>query len=127
MKNTKLWYWLSTTIIFLFEGVMPAATSQTEMAKTAIAHLEYPAYFGVALTVFKVLGAAALIIPQIPHKLKEWAYAGLTFSLIFASISNTAINGFGFDTIFPFVVLGILFMSYYFYYKHTGRMLSLNS
>ena len=54
MKTNKIIFWLTTTLIFLFEGVMPALTSQTEMAKEGIRHLGYPGYFGVMLTVFKV-------------------------------------------------------------------------
>ena len=33
MKQQKIIFWITTTLIFLFEGVMPALTSQTEMAK----------------------------------------------------------------------------------------------
>ena len=50
MKRINIIYWTATILIFLFEGVMPALTSQTEMAKEGISHLGYPAYFGVMLT-----------------------------------------------------------------------------
>ena len=76
MKKINIIYWTTTIIIFLMEGVMPAFTSQTELAKEGIRHLGYPEYFGNALVVFKVLGALALIIPQVPNRIKEWAYAG---------------------------------------------------
>jgi len=33
MKKDKIIYWTSTIIIALFEGVMPALTSQTELEK----------------------------------------------------------------------------------------------
>jgi len=46
MKKDKIIYWVTTGFIFLFEGVMPALTSQTELAKEGIAHLGYPSYFG---------------------------------------------------------------------------------
>lgn len=36
MKKTKVIYWISTTLVFLFQGLMPALTSQTEMAKERI-------------------------------------------------------------------------------------------
>ena len=83
MKKDKIIYWSATTLIVLFEGLMPALTSQTELAKEGIRHLGYPEYFGNALVVFKVLGVLALIVPQIPIRLKEWAYAGLAFDFIF--------------------------------------------
>ncbi|MEI6263565.1 MAG: DoxX family protein [Sphingobacteriia bacterium] len=117
MKKDKIIFWVSTTLIFLFEGVMPALTSQTEMAKEGIRHLGYPDYFGVALVVFKVLGALTLIIPAVPKRLKEWAYAGFIFDFLFASISHTVIDGWGFETIFPLLILGVLMVSYTYYHK----------
>ena len=93
-KTTNIIFWVTTTIIFLMEGVMPAFTSQTELAKEGIRHLGYPQYFGNALVVFKVLGALALMILQIPNRIKEWAYAGFAFDFIFASLSITNIHLF---------------------------------
>jgi hypothetical protein len=121
MKKEKIIFWTATTIITLFEGVMPALTSQTELAKEGIRHLGYPEYFGNALVVFKVLGVLALVIPQIPKRVKEWAYAGFAFDFVFASISHGAVDGMNVQTIFPLFVLGILAVSYVYYHK-----LSLN-
>ena len=117
MKNQKIIFWVTTIIIFLMEGVMPAFTSQTEMAKEGIKHLGYPEYFGNALVVFKVVGALLLIIPQVPKRIKEWAYAGFAFDFIFASISHFAVDGFNFQSFFPLIILVILLVSYYSYYQ----------
>ena len=117
MKKDKIIFWVTTTLIFLFEGVMPALTSQTELAKEGIKHLGYPEYFGNALVVFKVLGTLALIIPQVPKRLKEWAYAGFAFDFIFASISHFAVDGIDFQGFFPLIVLAILIVSYVTYHK----------
>ncbi len=117
MKKTKIIFWVTTGIIFIMEGVIPAFTSQTELAKEGIRHLGYPAYFGNALVVFKVLGALALVIPQVPKRIKEWAYAGFAFDFIFASISHGAIDGMDFQTFFPLIFLGLLTISYIYYHK----------
>lgn len=117
MKTTKITFWVTTTLIFLFEGVMPALTSQSEMAKESLEHLGYPAYFGIALAIFKVLGTLALMIPQVPKTLKEWAYAGFVFDFLFASISHAAIDGFGMEAIFPFIILAVLLVSYRSYHQ----------
>lgn len=117
MKKEKVLFWSATTIIALFEGLMPALTFQSEMAKEGIKHLGYPAYFGYALVLFKVLGVLALIIPQIPKRVKEWAYAGFAFDFIFASISHGAVDGINGQTFFPMVVLAILAVSYIYYHK----------
>ncbi|MCX2678700.1 DoxX family protein [Galbibacter sp. EGI 63066] len=117
MKTNKIIFWTATIIIFLFEGVMPALTSQTELAKEGVRHLGYPEYFGTALVVFKVLGALILVIPIVPKWLKEWAYAGFTFNFLFACISNWVVDGFGFNAIFPLIILAILLVSYRYYHK----------
>lgn len=117
MKKDKIVYWIATTIIALFEGLMPALTFQTELAKEGIRHLGYPEYFGNALVVFKVLGALTLVVPKVPKRLKEWAYAGFTFDFIFATISHGAVDGLNAQTFFPLVILGILAVSYIYYHK----------
>jgi hypothetical protein len=117
MKKQKLLFWISTGLIALFEGVMPALTSQTELAKEGITHLGYPLYFGNALVIFKVLGVLALIIPAIPKRIKEWTYAGFAFDFIFAAISHGAVDGINGNTFFPFIVLAVLAVSYLSYHK----------
>lgn len=117
MKKDKIIFWIATGIIALLEGVMPALTSQTELAKEGISHLGYPEYFGNALVVFKILGVLALIIPKIPKRVKEWAYAGFAFDFIFATISHGAVDGINGQTFFPLIILGILIVSYVYYHK----------
>ena len=116
-KKTKIVFWVATTIIFLFEGVLVALTSQTEFAKEGIRHLGYPDYFGVILALFKVAGTLILIIPTVPARIKEWAYAGFGFDFIFAFLSILAVDGFRAVTLFPVVFLAILIVSYRSYHK----------
>jgi hypothetical protein len=117
MKKDKIFFWTATIIIALFEGVMPALTSQTELAKEGIRHLGYPPYFGNALVVFKVLGVLVLIIPQVPKRMKEWAYAGFAFDFIFATISHGAVDGINGQTFMPIIIFAILVVSYIYYHK----------
>jgi len=112
VKKYKVYFWISTGFIFLMEGVMPALTSQTELAKEGISHLGYPQYFGNALVIFKVLGVLALVIPNLPKRIKEWAYAGFVFDFLFASISHGVVDGINFQTFLPLIVLLILMVSY---------------
>ena len=117
MKKINIIFWVTTTLIFLMEGVIPAFTSQTDLAKEGIRHLGYPTYFGGALVLFKVLGALTLMIPKIPKRIKEWAFAGFAFDFIFAAISHFAADGFNFQSFFPLIFLGILAISYVYYHK----------
>src|SRR5688572_12346724 len=63
-----------------------------QYATTGTTPLGYPNYFAYALIVCKVLGSTAIILPKLPGKLREWAYAGLTFNLIFAAISHIVVD-----------------------------------
>lgn len=117
MKKEKIIFWTATIIIALIEGVMPALTSQTELAKEGIRHLGYPEYFGNALVVFKVMGVLLLTIPVIPKRVKEWAYAGVAFDFIFAGISHAVVDGVNAQLAFPLIMFGILAVSYTYYHK----------
>ncbi|XZF12405.1 DoxX family protein [Chitinophagaceae bacterium MMS25-I14] len=120
MKTAKITFWITTSLIFLLEGVMPALTSNSEQAKQGISHLGYPDYFRIWLTVFKVAGSLLLIIPAFKGRIKEWAYAGFAFDFIFALISITAVDGFGASAAFPLVALVILAASYFSWHKMQG-------
>lgn len=114
MKKNKIIFWVSTTLIFLWEGLMPLSTLlfASQYATAGTKPLGYPDYFAYALIILKVLGSTAIMLPKLPGKLREWAYAGLTFSLLFAVISHIAIDkNIGF-ILMPIVVGVILAISY---------------
>ena len=48
----------------------------------AFTHLGFPPYFKVELTMAKILGVLALLIPAVPFKIKEFAYAGFAITLM---------------------------------------------
>ncbi len=116
-KTHKIIFWTGIIIIFLMEGLMPALTSQTELAKEGIRHLGYPDYFGNLLVICKIIGALALILPKVPARIKEWAYAGFAFDFIFASASHFAVDGLDFQSFFPLIFLAILVGTYISYTK----------
>jgi hypothetical protein len=117
MKTTKIVYWITTALIFFFEGVLVALTSHTQFAMDGLRHLGYPAYFGTLLAVFKVTGALVLIIPAFKGRVKEWAYAGFGIVFISAAVSHASVDGFGGQTVFPIVVFAMLIASYTTYHK----------
>lgn len=127
MKTTKIIYWSTTIFIFLLEGLMPALTSNTELAKQGISHLGYPNYFRIMLTVFKVIGAIVLVLPMIQSRFKEWAYAGFSIDFICAAVSHWVVDGFGGQTIFPLVAFVILAISYRTYHKLNDTKLQRTS
>lgn len=112
MKKIKTIYWITTALIVAFDGVVPALTSNSELARQGISHLGYPDYFRVLLTCFKVAGALILILPFFKGRIKEWAYAGFTFNFISAMVSHIVVDGFGGEALFPIITLSILAVSY---------------
>ncbi len=124
MKTTKIIFWTTTSIIFLFEGVLPALTGHTDMAKQGIAHLGYPDYFRIELNILKVLGAIALILPMVPARIKEWAYFGFAINMLSAFIGHAAVDGLNGQTFFPLIVMAILITSYACYHKLQDQKLA---
>lgn len=115
MKRTKIIFWVCTIFIFLFEGIMPLSTLlfAPEYTNVGTKPLGYPDYFANALVVFKFLGALAILLPAVPVRVREWAYAGLTFNLLFAAISHAVVDGnIGF-ILLPVGIMVILGLSYF--------------
>lgn len=114
MKKYKTIFWVATIILILWEGAMPLGTLlfAPEYATVGTKALGYPDYFAYALIICKVLGVIAISYPKTPAKLKEWAYAGLTFNLIFAFISHASVDQNIGYMLMPLVFLGILGVSY---------------
>ena len=114
MKKNKIIFWVATVILILWEGVMPLGTIlfAPQYVNAGTKPLGYPDYFAYTLIICKVLGVIAISYSKTPEKIKEWAYAGLTFNLISAFISHACVDqNIGF-MLMPVVFLGILAVSY---------------
>ena len=114
MKKNKIIFWIATIFIFLFESMMPLSSLifAPEQFNAGTKPLGYPDYFAYGLIICKILGGTALIIPKLNPTIKEWAYAGLTFNLIFAAYSNLMVYGMHPFVLFPIVIGIILAVSY---------------
>lgn len=122
-KTNNIIFWVTTSMIVIFEGIIPVLTFQTELAKEGIRHLGYPDYFGVMIVGFRIVGVIALIFPQIPARIKEWAYAGFAIEFLSAAISYIATDGINFNLFIPLIVLAVLFISY-FSYHHKQKIIA---
>ena len=104
-------YWTSTIILAalsVFAGFSYLMASPEAVA--GFTHVGYPQQLRVMLGIAKLLGAIALVIPGFA-KLKEWAYAGFTFSWIAAFVAHY-LAGDGARSFFPLVLLVLLGVSY---------------
>jgi len=114
MKKNKTIFWIATGIIILWEGIMPLSTLlfAPEYTYVGTRPLGYPDYFADTLIFCKVLGVFAISYSKTSAILKEWAFAGLTFNLIFAFISHAYVDQNIGYMLMPLVVLAILAVSY---------------
>lgn len=119
MKKNKIIFWIATVILILWEGVMPLGTLlfAPQYVNAGTKPLGYPDYFAYTLIICKILGVIAISYTRTPAKLREWAYAGLAFNLIFAFISHAFVDKNIGYMLMPLVFLGILALSYIYYNK----------
>ncbi len=106
----KIVYWGSTALVAL--ALLGSLTYLTgsEQVVSGFAKAGYPQYLRIILGIAKPVAAIVLLLPGLAL-LKEWAYAGVTFALVMATISSYASEG-GVKWIMPLVLLVLLAISY---------------
>jgi uncharacterized membrane protein YphA (DoxX/SURF4 family) len=112
-QERKIGYWIATGIfaaVFTFVGVINLMAPPEMIAM--LASLGYPAYLAGILGVAKLLAVIAIVVPGFP-RLKEWAYAGVTFDLIGAAWSHAASGDSLMDISIPLLVLAVALTSWY--------------
>ena len=93
MKRSNLLYWSVTGLFCLLMLVssIPDIMRLPEAVQMVHDHLGYPSYFLQYIGVAKLLGTLTILQPRFP-RLKEWAFAGITFDLISAMYSSFAVG-----------------------------------
>ena len=107
----KITYWAATGLVtivpllaaFAYLTAAPQAVERFE-------HVGYPQQLRVLLGIAKLAGAIALVLPRRPT-LKEWAYAGFTFTWIAATVAHY-LAGDKPLFLLPLALIGSLAVSY---------------
>ena len=100
-RRVVVGFWIATGLFCL----QMAFTAYYELrqlpdAAQAFARLGFPAdFFRIELSWAKLVGVAVLLVPVVPARLKEWAYAGFAINLVSAVIAHASIR----DTALAFV------------------------
>jgi hypothetical protein len=111
MKGKNVAYWAATIFFAAFMAYDAYAyLSHDPKMTAAIASLGYPIYFMAILGTAKALGTVAILVPG-ACRLKEWAYAGFTFTLLGAFFSHLA-SGQQKESVMPLIALVIMAISY---------------
>ena len=106
----KIIYWGSTGLACL--ALLGSLTYLTgsEQVVSGFARAGYPQYLRIILGIVKPVAAIVLLIPGFAL-FKEWAYAGVTFALVMATIS-AYVSEPPLKWIMPLVLLGLVAVSY---------------
>ena len=128
-KRNKIIYWIAT--VWLCLGMLSTAIIQIFRLQTFgpgsagnMTHLGYPSYILPLLGIWKVLGVIAFLIPKYPL-LKEWAYAGIFFTVTGALYSHVS-SGDTFSSMVP-ALLYLLLIAVSWYFRPTSRKLIMNN
>ena len=113
MKGNKTIYWIAT--IWLCLGMLSSGIVQLIRTKEEVelfTHLGYPFYLLSLLAIFKFLAVIVLLVPKC-SLLKEWAYAGLFFTMSGAIISHIVLRDSVTVTFPPVLLLMLTLVSWY--------------
>lgn len=114
-KRNKIIYWIATALLSL--GMLGSGVQQvlhTKQMIDLIKPLGYPVYLLNIIGIWKILGVIAILVPGF-KLLKEWAYAGLFFTMTGALISHLATSDTGVREILgPVMQTVFIILSWYF-------------
>lgn len=117
-ENTKstrirvLVYWTVSSPVLLETAVgIQWDLARIPYVLDVLTRLGLPAYFATILGISKVLALIAVLVPRAP-RLKEWAYAGLTFVYVGAGACHVAIGDTTSAVATPLVLAAITLASW---------------
>ncbi|HEY1744467.1 MAG TPA: DoxX family protein [Granulicella sp.] len=126
-KGLVACFWIFTAL-FCLEMSFTAYYELLPQGAEAFTRLGFPAsYFRVELSLAKVVGVVALLVPMVPARLKEWAYAGFAINLISALITHLSL-GQGPRSWSPSAITSVLWgFSYFFWRRLQAKQALLSS
>src|SRR5919201_2254595 len=113
-KRDRTIYWTTTGIVLtvmVFSVINFTFLQGFPFPEGGFVHLHLPNYFRIELTTAKILGLAALLIPGVPAKVKEFAYFGFGLTLLSASIAHYSVGDASRSVLFvldPLIFFGLL-------------------
>lgn len=116
-KTNAVVYWTTTGIL----AVMMLFSAFSYLTNPQIAEgfkkLGFLDYFRVELGIAKIIGVIVLVIPRMPERMKEWAYAGFGIVFISAAIAHINNDDTTVKVMMPVIFLIILIFSNVYMHK----------
>lgn len=126
-KAINIAFWIFTGL-FCLEMIFTAYYELMVLpqAAQAFSRLGFPAgFFRIELSWAKVVGVLALLLPMVPARLKEWAYAGFAINLFSALVAHIS-HGDGPAALAPSSLTSVLWvLSYYFWRRRETALAEL--
>ncbi len=129
MKKINLAYWIITALFSAF--MILSSIGGLLLTQEAVDYLHikmgYPLYFIQMISVAKILGAIAILLPIVPPRVKEWAYFGFFIDLVAALISFWAIHDPVTVWAPMFLFIAVLLVAYQLHHKRLSLRTTTNT
>jgi hypothetical protein len=111
-RSKRIAYWATTGFAAIALSAIGAAdVVRVPAIMESLAHLGYPVYLATILGTWMLLGSAAILAPGLA-RVKDWAYAGMFFTLTGAALSHAASGDAVGKILVPLVLLGAVVASW---------------
>lgn len=124
MKRINLAYWIITTLFsaFMIFSSIGGITLHEQAVAMLHDHLGYPLYFIQWISVFKIIGAVAILLPVLPARVKEWAYFGFFIDLVTGMFSFIAVGDPVAQWASMLLFIGVLIGAYALHHKRSNAV-----
>lgn len=119
MKKINITYWILTALFsaFMIFSSIGGITLDEQAMAFLHDHMSYPLYFIQFISVAKILGAIAILLPMVPARVKEWAYFGFFIDLVAAVYSFIALGDPVAQWAPMFLFIAVLLVAYWLHHK----------
>jgi DoxX-like family len=128
MKRINLAYWIVTALFsaFMIFSSIGGITLNEQAVAYLHDHMGYPLYFIQIISVAKILGAIAILLP-LPARVKEWAYFGFFIDLVVAVFSFIALGDPVAQWAPMFLFIAVLLAAYWLHHKRLAMRATTNN
>lgn len=130
MMKTKAVYVITTGLVcavMAYSAINFNLNQPLGPMKGGFRHLGLPSYFRIELSIAKIVGVLAILIPGVPIKVKEFTYFGFAVTLISASIAHFSVGDPLLFVIDPLFFFAALVTSYNYFLKFNRKRQELRS
>ena len=129
MKRISIAYWIITTLFsaFMIFSSIGGITLNEQAVAYLHDHMGYPLYFIQFISLAKIIGAIAILVPMVPARVKEWAYFGFFIDLVAAVYSFIALGDPVAQWAPMFLFIAVLLVAYWLHHQRLSLRTTTNT